>query len=89
MQVAQNNMTHIFNNPSSLAIKQCCDLCPKTDYPTDMAPCPDGSGYYCTECLANGDVASYMRRVLKLTTEQINQYIKTLTLQQFKIKEHE
>ena len=70
---AQNN-----NNMSTtqlLSDKDCCDLCSFPQDLIDMAPAPDGNGRFCTGCLYNGDVESYLKRILKLKPEEISFYI--------------
>jgi len=58
-----------------LSDKGCCDLCSFPQDLIDMAPAPDGNGRYCTGCLYNGDVESYLRRKGTMQPEEVTLYM--------------
>lgn len=71
LETQNNNMS----TSELLTDKGCCDLCSFPQDLIDMAPAPDGNGHFCTGCLYNGDVESYLKRVLKFQPEQVTLYM--------------
>ena len=63
-----------------LSEQRCCDLCNLKQDLIDLAPCPTGNGFYCEDCIKNGDVTSYLRREYKYDAIQINNFLKTIKL---------
>lgn len=77
MQQTQNNQQL---NPSLLSEERKCDLCAKPHDIIDMVPCPTGNGYYCQDCVKEGDVSSYLKRIFKYNKGTITKFINSIAL---------
>lgn len=75
--IPHNNQTGI---SEILTSERCCDLCSRKQDVIDMAPCPDGNGYYCEDCIKNGDAESYLKRKMGFTKTRITKFLNSIML---------
>ena len=77
-------MTTIQNNqpfqPSVLVEERCCDLCSKKHDVIDLIESPDKNGYFCKDCITDGDVSSYLSRIFKYKKGTITKFLNSITL---------
>jgi len=67
-------------NPSLLAEEASCDLCARKRDVIDMIPCPEKNGYYCPDCILEGDVSSYLTRMFKYDKRKITKFLNSIML---------
>lgn len=63
-----------------LSSERACDLCATKHDLIDMIPCPEGGGYYCADCIKDGDVESYLRRKHKYDQVKIYNFLSRIKL---------
>ncbi len=63
-----------------LTSERSCDLCAIKKDVIDLAPCPTGNGFYCEDCVKNGDVESYLKRKTKISKYQITKFLNSIML---------
>lgn len=75
MFLTETLMVDIQNNPSLMAEQRLCELCGQKQDLIDMKPCLDQNGYYCQDCIDNGDAGSYVLRNSKASKQEILNYL--------------
>lgn len=75
MFLTETLMVDIQHNPSLISETRLCDLCGMKQDLIDMKPCLDGHGYYCQDCIDNGDVGSFLIRNSKADKKEILNYL--------------